>query len=228
VVHQPFPTEWQRALLLVPHPDDIEWGCATAVAKWTSQGKHVHYALACRGEAGIQGMSPEEAGPLREREQRLSSAIVGVHDVEFWDFPDGEIFNTPELQAKIAETITKCAPDVVITLYSGPEWAPGAPNQRDHIEYSNAVAAAYESLPNPPRWFFEHGPGGTHGEVVDDFIDVGVDSLAAHDVYLSVVDPETPVREQARKVVDMTTQPPLPGLEGHRSVEFILKRQTGD
>ena len=212
--------------MLVPHPDDIEWGCAAAVAKWTSQGKHVHYGLACRGEAGIEGMAPEECGPLREREQRTSSAIVGVDDVRFWDFPDSQIFNTPELQAKIAETITELAPDVVITLYSGPEWAPGAPNQRDHIEFSNAVAAVYDSLSDKPRWFFEHGPGGTHGETVDGFIDVGVDSLAAHDVYLSVLDPDTPVREQARKVVDMTTMPPLPGLEGHRSVEFILKRQV--
>ncbi|RDH74448.1 PIG-L family deacetylase [Mycolicibacterium moriokaense] len=213
--------------MLVPHPDDIEWGCATAVAKWTSQGKHVHYALACRGEAGIEGMPPHECGPLREREQRLSSAIVGVHDVEFWDFPDGEIFDTPQLRAKIAETIMDVAPEVVITLYSGPEWAPGAPNQRDHIEFSNAVAGAYDSLADKPKWFFEHGPGGTHGETVDEFIEGGVDSLAAHDVYLSAIDPDTPVRDQARKVVDMTTLPPLPGLEGHRSVEFILKRETG-
>lgn len=212
--------------MLVPHPDDIEWGCAAAVAKWTSQGRHVHYALACRGEAGIEGMSPAEAGPLREREQRESSAIVGVDDVRFWDFPDGEIFNTPELRAKIAEAITELTPEVVITLYSGPEWAPGAPNQRDHIEFSKAVAAVYDSLPNKPRWFFEHGPGGTHGEVVDGFFDAGVDSLAAHDVYLSVLDPDTPVREQARRVVDMTTTPPLPGLDGDRSVEFILMREV--
>ena len=174
MVHQPFPTDWRTALVLVPHPDDTEYGCAAAVAKWTSQGKHVHYALACRGEVGIPGIPPEECGPLREREQRTSSAIVGVEDVEFWDFPDSQIFNTPELRAKIAETITELAPDVVITLYSGPEWAPGAPNQRDHIEFSNAVAAAYDSLPNKPRWFFENGPHGTHGETVDDFIDVAV------------------------------------------------------
>ena len=226
MVHQPFPTDWRRALVLVPHPDDTEYGCAAAVAKWTSQGRHVHYALACRGEVGIPGIPPEECGPLREREQRTSSAIVGVDDVEFWDFPDSQIFNTPELQAKIAETITELAPDVVITLYSGPEWAPGAPNQRDHIEFSLAVAAAYDSLPNKPRWFFEHGPHGTHGETVDDFIDAAVASLAAHDVYLSVYNPDVPVLEQARKQVDMTTLPPLPGFEGHRSVEFILKRES--
>jgi LmbE family N-acetylglucosaminyl deacetylase len=226
VVHQPFPTDWRTALVLVPHPDDTEYGCAAAVAKWTSQGKHVHYALACRGEVGIPGMSPEDCGPLREQEQRRSSAIVGVDDVQFWDFPDSQIFNTPELQAKIAETIIELAPDVVITLYSGPEWAPGAPNQRDHIEFSLAVAAAYDSLSNKPRWFFEHGPHGTHGETVDDFIDAAVASLAAHEVYLSVYNPDVPVLEQARKQVDMTTLPPLPGLEGHRSVEFILKRES--
>lgn len=212
--------------MLVPHPDDPEYGVAAAVAKWTSQGKHVYYALACRGEAGIPGMAPEETGVLREREQRTSSAIVGVDDVEFWDFPDSQIFNTPELQAKIAETITELAPEVVITLYSGPEWAPGAPNQRDHIEFSNAVATAYDSLSHKPRWFFENGPHGTHCEVVDDFIDVAVASLAAHDVYLSVYNPDVPVIEQARNQVDRTTLPPLPGFEGHRSVEFILKRAS--
>jgi APA family basic amino acid/polyamine antiporter len=35
------------------------------------------------------------------------------------------------------------------------------------------------------------------------------------------------VIEQARIQVDRTTLPPLPGFEGHRSVEFILKRETG-
>ena len=113
----------------------------------------------------------------------------------------------------------------MITLYSGPEWAPGAPNQRDHIEFSNAVAAAYDSLPDPPRWLFENGPEVTHGEVVDGFIDVAVASLAAHDVYLSVLDPDTPVEEQARKQVEMTTQP-RPELGGGHTVEFILKRQS--
>jgi LmbE family N-acetylglucosaminyl deacetylase len=226
VVHQPFPTDWRSALILVPHPDDTEYGCSAAVAKWTSQGKHVRYALACRGEAGIEGMPPHEAGPLREEEQRTSSAIVGVDDVDFWEFPDSQIFNTPELRAKIAETITECAPDVVITLYSGPEWGPGAPNQRDHIEFANAVAAAFDSLPNKPQWLFEHGPYGTHGEAVDGFIDAAVASLAAHHVYLSVLDPKTPVHEQARKQIDMSTLPPLPGIDGHRAVEFILKKES--
>jgi len=219
-----FPTDWRTALLLVPHPDDPEYGCAAAVAKWTSQGKTVHYALACRGEVGIAGMAPEEAGPLREAEQLRSAAIVGVQDVQFWDFPDSQIRNTPELRATIADTITALAPDVVLTIYSGPEWAPGAPNQRDHIEFSNAVAAAYDSLSDPPRWLFENGPDITHAEVIDDeCYDRAVASLAAHEMYLSVLDSDTPVQEQARAQVDMATTP-RPEFDGRRTVEFILRR----
>jgi LmbE family N-acetylglucosaminyl deacetylase len=220
---QPFPSHWTTALVLVPHPDDPEYGCAAAVAKWTSSGKTVHYALACRGEEGIEGMPAEEAGPLREGEQRRSAAIVGVDDVQFWDFPDSNIRNTPELRAKIAETITELTPDVVITLYSGPEWAPGAPNQRDHIEFSNAVAAAYDSLADLPRWLFEIGPKPTHCEVVDAYIDDAIASLNAHEAYLSVLDPDTPVIEQARKQVDMTTEP-RSDFGGRRTVGFIVRR----
>jgi LmbE family N-acetylglucosaminyl deacetylase len=221
---EPFPTNWRTALLLVPHPDDPEYGCAAAVAKWTAQGKAVHYALACRGEMGIEGMPPEQAGPLREIEQRRSAAVVGVGDVQFWDFPDSQIRNTPELREKIAETISRLRPDVVLTIYSGPEWAPGQPNQRDHIEFSNAVAAAYDSLHDPPRWLFENGPAVTHAEVIDDdCFERAVTSLAAHDVYLAVLDPSTPVVEQARAQVDMTTTP-RPEFDGRRTVEFRLLR----
>ncbi|MGV0646598.1 PIG-L deacetylase family protein [Mycolicibacterium sp. XJ879] len=220
---QPFPSEWRTCLVLVPHPDDPEYGIAAAVAKWTSTGRKVHYRLASRGERGIEGMAPEQAGPLREIEQRRSAAVVGADDVEFWDFPDSEIRNTPALRAKIAETITALAPDIVITIYSGPQWAPDAPNQRDHIEFANAVAQAYDSLSDRPRWLFENGPELTHGETVDGFVDHAVEALAAHEKYLSVLDPNTPVVEQARKQVEMMAAP-HPDFDGAPTVGFILKR----
>jgi LmbE family N-acetylglucosaminyl deacetylase/AcrR family transcriptional regulator len=223
VTPQPFPTDWTTALVLVPHPDDAEYGCAAAVAKWTAAGKTVHYALASRGEVGIEGMPPEQAGPLREREQRRSAAICGVSDVQFWDFPDGDIRDTPALRAKIAETITALAPEMVVTIFGGAQWASGVPNQRDHTEFSNAVAAAYDSLSDPPTWLFECGPDITHGEVVDDHVETAVDSLVAHAVYLSVLDPDTPIEEQARNEVDAET-PPRPEFGGRRTVAFIQRR----
>lgn len=200
----PFPNDWNTALVLVPHPDDAEYGIAAAVAKWTAAGRTVRYVLACRGEAGIAGMSPVEAGAVREAEQRRAAATVGVDDVEFWEFSDSAIRNTAALRAKIAATITTANPDVVITIYGGRQFAPNAPNQRDHIEFAAAVTAAYDELSDPPRWLFETGPEPTHIESVDDHIDAAVGALAAHEVYFSVLDPHTPVDEQARTVVDMT------------------------
>jgi LmbE family N-acetylglucosaminyl deacetylase len=175
----PFPSGWRRALVLVPHPDDPEYGIGAAVAKWTAQGRTVVYALASRGERGIEGMPPEQAGPLREGEQIRSAAIVGVDDVRFWDFPDSDIHNTAALRARIAETIAEYRPEVVITIYGGPEWAPGQPNQRDHMEFAKAVTDAWDEMGDKPRWLFENGPDATHGETVDGYVDVAVASLTA-------------------------------------------------
>ena len=52
---QPMPEDWDRAVAVVAHPDDLDSGVASAVARWTRQGKHVSYLLATRGEAGIAG-----------------------------------------------------------------------------------------------------------------------------------------------------------------------------
>jgi LmbE family N-acetylglucosaminyl deacetylase len=220
----PFPADWHTAAVLMPHPDDPEYGSAAAVAKWTSAGKTVRYIFATRGEAGIAGMPPEQAARLREAEQRRAAAIVGVRDLEFWDFPDGNVRNSPELRQKIADALADLKPDVALTVYGGPEIAPGIPNQRDHMEFAAAVLAAYADLSDPPRWLFSSKPGGMHVETVEGFIDVAVESLAAHEEYLSVLDPETPVTMQARRVVEMTA-PPRADCDGRRAAGFVLERR---
>ncbi len=218
-----FPNYWQTALVLVAHPDDPEYGMSAAVNRWTSEGKRVVYGLATSGEAGIQGMTPQECGPLREDEQRASAARVGVNEVEFWGFPDSELFNTPQLRAKITEAINRIAPDVVLSLFGGPEWAPGFPNQRDHMEFSAAVRDAYAALPEPgPHWLFESGPLATHAVAVSRAdIDAAVKALAEHRVYLEVLDPDTPVGEQAFDQVQRTT-PVRDDFGGRRAVVFEL------
>jgi LmbE family N-acetylglucosaminyl deacetylase len=87
----PLDENWERALAVVAHPDDLEYGAASAVARWTSQGKDIGYLLATRGEAGIGTMPPAEVGPLREQEERTSAGLVGVQDVEFLGYTDGVI-----------------------------------------------------------------------------------------------------------------------------------------
>jgi LmbE family N-acetylglucosaminyl deacetylase len=79
------------ALAVVAHPNDLEYGAASAVARWTFQGKQVGYLLATRGEAGTDNMPPEKTGGLREQEEINSARQVGVQTIEFLDYADGVI-----------------------------------------------------------------------------------------------------------------------------------------
>lgn len=204
---QDFPTDWQRALVLVAHPDDPEYGMATAISRWTTEGKRIDYVLATSGEAGIAGMAPAECGPLREDEQRRAGRHVGVEDITFLGFPDSELRDDRALRSALTQQIRRRRPEVVLSLYRGPAWGPEAPNQRDHIEFGRAAVAAVAGLPaeERPRWLFENGPGSTHRVAVGEHdVQRAISSLAEHDVYLAVLDPDTPVREQARAQVEST------------------------
>src|SRR5579875_1722000 len=113
---EPMPEDWDRAVAVVAHPDDLEYGAASAVARWTAQGKEVSYVLATSGEAGIAGMDPERCGPLREEEQRRSAAVVGVAHVEFLGFADGVVEYGLPLRRAIAGALRRHRPEVVIGM----------------------------------------------------------------------------------------------------------------
>jgi len=217
-----FPSDWSTAVVIVPHPDDPEY-LSAAVAKWTAAGKEVRYIVASSGEAGIAGMPAEQAGPLRQDEQRCAARIVGVNDVDFWTEPDSKIRDTPALRTKIGEALADLHPDVVITVYGGSEWAPGVPNQRDHVEFAAAVEGAYDQLADPPRWLFASALRATHVEIVDDYIDAAVASLAEHERYLSVLDPDTAPVEQARRQLQRAI-PARGDVGGHRVTQFLQLR----
>lgn len=197
---QPFPTDWSHALILVAHPDDPEYGLAPAISLWTRTGKKVTYILATSGEEGIEGMPASEAGPLREQEQIRAGAHVGVHDIEFLGLPDSRLSEAPDLRERL-DAAVKAHPDadLVISLYRGPEWGPGMPNQADHIAFGDAAVDVVAPL---GIWQFENGPEPTHHvEVSDEDVQAAIDSLAEHEVYLRVLDPTTPVAAQARAQV---------------------------
>ena len=79
---EPLPEDWSRALAVVAHPDDMEFGSAAAVARWTGQGKEVVYCMVTSGEAGIDSMEPDECRRVREAEEIESARIVGVDTPE--------------------------------------------------------------------------------------------------------------------------------------------------
>jgi LmbE family N-acetylglucosaminyl deacetylase len=215
-----FDEDWERALAVVAHPDDMEYGGAAAVARWTSQGKTVVYTLVTSGEAGIDGMPPEEAGPLREAEQRASCAAVGVHEVEFLGGADGMLEYGLSLRRDIAAAIRRHRPHVVITSNFRDTFGPGALNMADHIVTGRAVIDAVRDAAN--RWVFRDlaeaglepwggvrsviamgSPLSTHGVDVTDHFAAGIESLKAHEAYLaglsnSDMDPEDFLESMAR------------------------------
>src|SRR5256885_8739338 len=75
---EPMPGNWSRALAVVAHPDDLEYGAAGAVAVWTGAGKEVRYLLVTRGEAGLATLPPVECAPGREAEPQAAAEAVGV------------------------------------------------------------------------------------------------------------------------------------------------------
>src|SRR5699024_4024735 len=125
-------TAFDAVLCVVAHPDDIEYGMAAAVAKWTAAGKRVHYYLLTRGEAGIDTMEPVDAAPARADEERASAAVVGVERVEFGDHPDGTIEYGVVLRRDIAAAIRRNRPDLVVTLTHEETFVGGNLNQADH------------------------------------------------------------------------------------------------
>lgn len=181
-----FPDDWSRAVFIVAHPDDVEYGAAAAVAKWISQGKSVAYVMITSGEQGIEGMAPEVCGPLREKEQLASSEIVGVSDVRFLRFPDYTLENTPELRAALVDVIRELEPDVVLTLNFRDNFGEGYENSADHMNAGQAVVEAVREAGGDVRWVFAAAsPQADYAVDVTGYQDVALASLREHRAYLA-------------------------------------------
>ncbi|WP_051733154.1 PIG-L deacetylase family protein [Kitasatospora phosalacinea] len=193
--------DWDSALAVVAHPDDMEYGAAAAVARWTGQGKRISYLMVTSGEAGIDGIDPEQCRPVREREQVESARIVGVDTVEFLGHPDGTVEYGLPLRRDLARAIRRHRPDIVITTNFRDTYGGVLPNQADHIAVGRATLDAVRDAGN--RWVFREltaeghqpwngvrqlwaagSPEARHAVDTTDTFAAGVASLEAHRAYL--------------------------------------------
>lgn len=215
------PEDWTRALAIVAHPDDLEYGTASAIAKWTRAGKEITYLLVSRGEAGIDAWPPTQTAAVREAEERESARRVGVETVEFLVFPDGVIEYGLPLRRDLARAIRQYRPEVLLLINFDLTWAGGVLNQADHRAVGLAACDAARDAAN--RWIFpELAQGGlepwrgtrwlfvsgvaepTHACDLGDALSAGIASLQAHHAYLThlaaPLDPETFLRDQATQM----------------------------
>jgi LmbE family N-acetylglucosaminyl deacetylase len=210
----PLPEDWERALAVVAHPDDMEYGAASAVARWTGQGKQVAYVLVTEGEAGISTMPPDEVRRVRRQEQLASCAAVGVDEVEFLGHADGLVTEGLQLRGDLAGAIRRHRPEIMLSINFRDSWGGPSWNHSDHRAVGRSLLDAVRDAANPwllpergEAWdgvrhdAFNGSPQSTHAVDVTETLGAGIASLECHRTYLdnldSTVDPDELLRSSA-------------------------------
>jgi LmbE family N-acetylglucosaminyl deacetylase len=109
-------TEVARILVIVAHPDDVDFGAAGTIAQWTDAGIDVRYCIVTNGDAGGSdpSISRADMGRLRQAEQTAAAKQVGVTELTFLGYPDGRVEATLELRKDLSRVIRMVRPDRVV------------------------------------------------------------------------------------------------------------------
>ncbi len=157
------PEERKVALVVVAHPDDAEFMAAGTVALWTADGWDVHYVIVTDAASGgpddADDVSPEArraVTSMRKQEQRAACDVLGVKDIVFLDYPDGELQPTLALRRDLVRVLRRYRPTRVICQSPDRTWTPGyfiGAFHPDHLAAGQAtIAAVYPASQNP--WDF--------------------------------------------------------------------------
>ena len=205
------------AMVVMAHPDDMEFSCAGTVARWAQAGSRVIYVLCTSGEVGIADpdMTKENAAAIREDEQREAARITGVQEVVFLREPDGMLQPTLELRKKLVQEIRRFQPEVVVcgdptVFFSGETYI----NHPDHRAAATAALDAAFPAAGQPNLFQELEAEGLHAHKsrkvyvtgwnqsalyvnIEETIDIKVAALRAHKSQMRDWDPEPRIKEWA-------------------------------
>ncbi len=191
---------YHRAMVVVAHADDAEFGCSGTVAKWCQEGMEVVYVIVTDGSKGIEdrGISSETLVKMRQQEQRDAGKILGLKDVVFLGYPDAYLQPTLEVRRDITREIRRHKPDVLITTnptrqltgtgyighpdhFAAGEAALSAvfPAARDHLTFPELLEEGLE--PHKVREVLITGHDQPDKWIdVTDSIDTAVEALLAH------------------------------------------------
>lgn len=132
-----------KALVIVAHPDDIDFGTAGTVATLTDHGVEVVYGLVTSGQAGEpDDITVDELAALRQAEQTAAAEIVGVSELHWLGFPDGAVVADLELRKAVSRLIRVVQPDLVITQSPDRNWDRIYAAHPDHLATGEAVVSA--------------------------------------------------------------------------------------
>jgi LmbE family N-acetylglucosaminyl deacetylase len=130
----------QRVLVITAHPDDSEFGAGGTVAKLVKEGREVAYCIVTNGNKGSSDrtMSSERLALIRAEEQRNAARVLGVEQVTFLGYPDGEVEDTRDLRRDVSREIRRFRPDLVICQNPNRTYNLGA-SHRDHRTVGGVV-----------------------------------------------------------------------------------------
>jgi len=211
----------KRILLATAHPDDADIMAGGTVARWVNEGHKVHAVIFTRGDKGHDdpAMTSEAVAALRELEQRAAATILGVSQLTFLDFSDGELAWTgPRLAETATRLIRQERPDIVVTHdpYGGAPayWEPQL--HPDHRAVGLAVVEACYFRAPGPLFYPAHGAAGLRPHRVREIL------LIMSDHVDHVVDIAATFERKVRAVREHASQfGKHPDLEGflHRLAE---------
>jgi LmbE family N-acetylglucosaminyl deacetylase len=191
----------ERVLAVMAHPDDIDFGAGGTIRALTDAGVEVSYCLITNGDAG--GFDPEvlrsEIPGIRKAEQRAAGAVLGVHDVRFLDYRDGELTVSHELRRDISRVIRQVRPDRMLIQSPDRNWNRIQASHPDHLAAGDAaIQAIYPDARNPfahqsllldeglqawsvPEVWVMASPSPNHWVDVTDTFDAKIAALRAHE-----------------------------------------------
>jgi LmbE family N-acetylglucosaminyl deacetylase len=136
----------ERALVIVAHPDDADFGAAATIARWVREGTLAALVCCTSGDAGADDarIDPLELARRREAEQRSAATVVGYEQVTFLHRPDGALQNDLALREQLVRLIREFRPDAVLTM--DPTVVIFENGYVQHVDHRNAAQAALDAV----------------------------------------------------------------------------------
>jgi len=125
--------ERNSIIVIAPHPDDEVLGCGGTIYKHAQKGDRIHLCVLTDGSKFLDG--------YRRKEECLKvSQILGINEVIFLDFPDGQLENHTQRLKSALEGLIKGFQKV---------YTPHPLDHHpDHITSSLAVLSIFEEDPS--------------------------------------------------------------------------------
>ena len=135
-----------KVLVILAHPDDPEFFCGATIARWARAGKQIRYCMLTCGDKGSDdpAMTPDRLCALRHEEQINAAGVLGVTDLVWLNYRDGELVPTLETRLRVAREIRKFQPDIVVTC--DPARVITAFGTINHPDHRAAGAIALEAI----------------------------------------------------------------------------------